>query len=382
MGSRSVKLCLALALLGLVLIPVVVQMVTVSAQSRVEVITTTRAPETCACMMDLSTGSLNFVAKPAGSRENPVSTPLDWSVRLPDGTVERPWVVNPVPGAWHSGPPVGSRAMWINPYRPVNNQPGLAPENTNFTYSVVFVAPSAGRVYMRGGSDDPGWVYLNGVYTGINIPGFALWPSQPGWWVFPVSSGINNVTVVVRNGPALSPTGLLIEAFYCSDEAPPATVTATVTTTTRLPGTTETRSVTVTTTLPATTVTQWVNVTTTLPPTTVTTRVGQTTTETRTETVVSPVTTTYVSVTMKEVVTVETWFTTVKDLTTTTATTTRTVTERARNGDEGLLQDPQTLTLIIIVLAVALALLTAYTLAQAIRNRGSGPIRGNITLLK
>ncbi|MCS6788228.1 MAG: hypothetical protein NZ733_02930, partial [Aigarchaeota archaeon] len=95
--------------------------------------TTTRAPETCACMMDLSTGSLNFAAKPAGSREHPVSTPLDWFVRLPDGTSERPWVVNPVPGAWHSGPPVGSRAMWINPYRPVNNQPGPAPGNTNFT---------------------------------------------------------------------------------------------------------------------------------------------------------------------------------------------------------------------------------------------------------
>lgn len=180
-----------------------------------------------------------------------------------------------------------------------------------------------------------------------------------------MGSGINNVTVVVQNGPAGTPTGLLIEAFYCSDEAPPATVTETVTTT-----------------LPAATVTRFVNVTTTLSPTTVTTRVELTTTQTSTATVVSSVTATLVSVTTKEVMTTDVKFTTVRDLTTTTATSTQTVTERVRPGDGGPLQDPQTSTLIIAALAVALALLIAYNIARMIRSRGSGPIRGNITLLK
>ncbi|MCS6784864.1 MAG: hypothetical protein RMI43_06585 [Candidatus Caldarchaeum sp.] len=303
-ASRLAKIGFGLAVLGLLLVPLVFP---VDAQAGTRVTTTTRAPERCMCMMDLSTGSIDFTAKPAGSRENPVTTPLDWVVRLPDRTLDRPWVVNPVPGAWHSGPPVGSRAMWINPYRPENNlPPSTAPANTNFTYSIVFTAPSPGRIYLRGGSDDPGWIYLNGVYTGVNIPGYALWPSQPGWWVITVSAGINNLTAVVTNIPGNSPTGLLVEAFYCSDEAPPAT-TVTVTTTTRVPGTTETRTVTTT-------------ATTSLPATTVTTRINQTTTETRTETVVSPTTATVVSATTKEVPTTVISATTVKEPTTTTQT--------------------------------------------------------------
>jgi len=290
--SVLAKRLLAVSVLFLLVVPVFSQVSTVP-----------NVPERCPCMIDLSTGSVNFSTKPAGSRENPVATPFDWLVRLPNGTLSRPWVVNPYPAAWHSGPPVGIRAMWINPYRPVDN---LAPNTdvAEFVYSIVFTVPSPGRIYLRGGSDDPGRVFLDGVFTGINIPGYALWPSnQPSWWVLPVSSGVHNLTIVVNNSVANSPTGLLIEAIYCSNEVMATTVT--VTTTTRLPGTTvTTRETTTLTTRVETTETTTV----TLTPTT----------ETQTETVMNPVNVTVYVPTTKTVPTTVVNATTVRETTTQT----------------------------------------------------------------
>ncbi len=216
--------------------------------------TTQSLPTDCSCAIDLSTGSINFTAKSAGSQENPAFSPFDWWQRMPNGTLVKPWVVNNA-GPWASAP---AGSMWLSPYIDSANYPASdAPADTNFTYSIIFTAPSPGVIYLRAASDDPSWFYLDGVYLGVNVLGYALYPQpQPSWWVIPVTqSGIHNLTAVVFNQPGGTPTGLLVDARFCARGEGVSTVTSTAATTvtaTTTIGTTSTITSPVTTTVTST----------------------------------------------------------------------------------------------------------------------------------
>jgi len=235
--------------------------------------TTAPPPSECGCVLDLSTGSTNFTAKNPGEFEDPVNKPFDWTIRLPNGSLTTAWVVSPLTGTWYSGYPVGTKAMWITPYKTANNYPdGTAPPlNANFTYSIVFVTPAAGNIYLRATVDDYAWFYLDNNFFYNITPTDAytkLWP-QPqnppttnNWLIIPVSQGMHNLTVIVRNW--IFYTGLLVEAFFCSPAITTTLTNITTITTTTTTTATTTSITTTTTTLPPTTITTTTTYTTTL----------------------------------------------------------------------------------------------------------------------